>query len=125
MYKRGNYVVVKEAATDKIRVIHKSRLNEAAEPIKTFGNREIAMYIEKKLNDRFPNRFKVKSGEVDNTFGVVITDTNNHSTGDLIDVTDFLNALMKYLKYDKTDYEIDYKGNSLVMAIYTHKSEVI
>ena len=121
LYKRGNYVVVKETATDKIKVIHKNKLYEA-ENIEAVGNTKIAEYIEKKLNDRFPNRFKIKSGNVDDAFGIVITDSQNHTAGDLIDVTDFLNALMKYLKYDKTDYEIDYKGNHLIMAIYTNKT---
>ena len=121
MYKRGNYVVVKETATDKIKVIHKNKLYEA-ENIEAVGNARIAEYIEKKLNNRFPNRFKIKSGNVDDAFGIVITDSQNHTAGDLIDVTDFLNALMKYLKYNKTDYEIDYKGNHLIMAIYTNKT---
>lgn len=121
LYKRGNYVVVKETATDKIKVIHKNKLYEA-ENIEAVGNTKIAEYIEKKLNDRFPNRFKIKSGNVDDAFGIVITDSQNHTAGDLIDVTDFLNALMKYLKYNKTDYEIDYKGNHLIMAIYTNKT---
>ena len=55
-------------------------------------------------------------------FCFLIFDFHYHITWDLLDVTDFLNALMKYLKYDKTDYEIDYKGNHLIMAIYTNKT---
>ena len=34
---------------------------------------------------------------------------------------DFINSLMEYLKYDKRDYEIDYRKNNLIMAIYNQK----
>ena len=121
-YKRGNYILVKESATNELKVIHKSKLNEVAEPIEQVkGSEGIVKYLDKKLNDKFPNRFKIKSGPVDDAFGLVITDDNNHDAGDLIDVTDFINATMKYLGYDKSDYEIDYKRNNLIMAIYNDR----
>lgn len=121
-YKRGNYVLVKESDTNKLRVINKNKLNEMSEPIyQVKGSDEIVKYLDKKLNEKFPGRFEIKSGPVDDAFGLVIKDNNNHDTGDLIDVTDYINALMKYLGYDKTDYEIDYKKNNLIMAIYNDK----
>lgn len=80
LYKRGNYVLVRESATGEIKVIHKSKLNEVAEPIQVVsGPESIVKYLQKKLNERFPNRFKVNSGPVDNAYGLVITDNSNHS----------------------------------------------
>jgi hypothetical protein len=121
-YKRGNYVLVKESDTNKLKVINKNKLNEVSEPIyQVKGSDEIVKYLDKKLNEKFPGRFEIKSGPVDDAFGLVIKDNNNHDAGDLIDVTDYINALMNYLGYDKTDYEIDYKKNNLIMAIYNDK----
>lgn len=121
-YKRGNYVLVKESDTNKLKVINKNKLNEVSEPIyQVKGSDGIVKYLDKKLNEKFPGRFEIKSGPVDDAFGLVIKDNNNHDAGDLIDVTDYINALMKYLGYDKTDYEIDYKKNNLIMAIYNDK----
>lgn len=121
-YKRGNYVLVKESDTNKLRVVNKNKLNEVSEPIyQVKGSDEIVKYLDKKLNEKFPGRFEIKSGPVDDAFGLVIKDNNNHDAGDLIDVTDYINALMNYLGYDKTDYEIDYKRNNLIMAIYNDK----
>lgn len=121
-YKRGNYVLVKESDTNKLRVVNKNKLNEVSEPIyQVKGSNEIVKYLDKKLNEKFPGRFEIKSGPVDDAFGLVIKDNNNHDAGDLIDVTDYINALMNYLGYDKTDYEIDYKKNNLIMAIYNDK----
>ena len=121
-YKRGNYVLVKESDTNKLKVINKNKLNEVSEPIyQVKGSDGIVKYLDKKLNEKFPGRFEIKSGPVDDAFGLVIKDNNNHDAGDLIDVTDYINALMNYLGYDKTDYEIDYKKNNLIMAIYNDK----
>ena len=121
-YKRGNYVLVKESDTNKLKVINKNKLNEVSEPIyQVKGSDGIVKYLDKKLNEKFPGRFEIKSGPVDDAFGLVIKDNNNHDAGDLIDVTDYINALMNYLGYDKTDYEIDYKRNNLIMAIYNDK----
>ena len=124
-YKRGNYVLVKESATGNLKVIHKNKINEDIAQTQARGYDVIVKYIEKKLNEKFPDRFKVKSGKVDDAYGIVITDNNNHSAGDLIDVTDFINSIMDYLGYDKSDYEIDYKRNNLIMAIYNDKFVVI
>ena len=44
LYKRGDYVIVKESATGKITAIHKSRLNEEVEEITT-GNVNINSFI--------------------------------------------------------------------------------
>lgn len=121
LYKRGNYVLVKESATGELVVIHKRKLNEEVVSQSVNGPESIANYIQEKLNKKFPGRFIVKSGEVDGAYGLVITDKNNHNGVDLIDVTDFINSVMSYLKYDKGDYEIDYKRNSLIMAIYNQK----
>ena len=61
-------------------MVHKSKLNEVAEPIQAVnGPESIVKYIQKKLDEKFPSRFKVKSGPVDNAYGLVITDNSNHS----------------------------------------------
>ena len=127
LYRRGNYVVVKESETGNLKVIHKSKLNEEVSIVnEPTGPEQITNYLQDKLNEKFPNRFKIKSGPVDDAFGLVITDNSNHDAGDLIDVTDTINAIMETLQYSKEDYEIDYKKNNLIMAIYnpkqTHKS---
>lgn len=121
-YRRGNYIVVKECETGNLKVINKSKLNEEVSIVdEASGPEQITDYLQDKLNEKFPNRFKIKSGPVDDAFGLVITDNNSHDAGDLIDVTDTINAIMETLQYSKEDYEIDYKKNNLIMAIYNPK----
>lgn len=120
-YKRGNYVLVKESANNALKVIHKNKLYEEVVDVQVDAGETISNYLKNKLDKRFPDRFDVRSGKIDDVFGIVIKDHSNHDTGDLIDVTDFINQIMSYLHFDKTDYEIDYKGNSLIMAIYNNK----
>ncbi len=122
LYKRGNYILVKESATGKLKVIHKSKLNEEVVQDSVKGGEFVAKTLETRLNEKFPDRFRIKHGEPDDEhYAIVITDNDNHNTVDLIDVTDAINAIMKSLKYDSSDYDIDYKGNQLALVIYNNK----
>lgn len=122
LYKRGDYIIVRESDTGKITAIHKSKLNEEIDVAdESAGPEKITEYLKSKLDQKFPGRFEIKSSPVDDAFGLVITDNNNHEAGDLIDVTDAINAIMKNLEYNSKDYEIDYKKNNLIMAIYNPK----
>ena len=122
-YKRGNYVLVKESATDKLKVINKNKLNEEIVQDTLKVSSFIPDYIDKKINQKYPDRYKVNSGRLpgEDIYGVVIEDTLRNRQGDLIEVNEYINSLMDYLKLDKTDYEIDFKGNKLIIAIYNDK----
>lgn len=123
LYKRGDYVIVKESATGKITAIHKSRLNEEVEEIKeeTITPESIAKELEDKLNQVYSNRFEIKTTPADNVYALVITDKSSDKADDLVEVTDVVNSAMESLNYSKKDYEINYKKNNLVVIIYNAK----
>ncbi|MBQ2639146.1 MAG: hypothetical protein IJF92_00050 [Bacilli bacterium] len=119
-YKRGNYVLVKESATNKLTVIHKSKLKEAVIE-KINQPKDISKIIKDKVEEKYNDRYEVKTGDSNIVNGIIISDKTNNPK-DLIELTDFINSIMSSLKYDKTDYEIDTKKNNLVITIFKEKN---
>ncbi|MBQ3422989.1 MAG: hypothetical protein IJH34_15340, partial [Romboutsia sp.] len=83
--------------------------------------KDISIIIKDKVEEKYNDRYEVKTGDSNIVNGIIISDKTNNPK-DLIELTDFINSIMSSLKYDKTDYEIDTKKNNLVITIFKEKN---